>query len=173
MENILPILIADAPEALIELCGVNLLERLLRILQRLGFRSAIVFSTTPEIIGAELAKRSWARRQIIIHLASGRIGPLTSQLVLDQSASERFLIVPANIYCDARLLAALSSKQSSAALVDSNPPEFAQSLIRNPCGPALVTRDFLFALSPAPFFEELKKKIDNREIDIVDAGRGG
>ena len=62
MENILPILVADAPEALIELCGVNLLERLLRILQRLGFRSAIVFSTTPEIIGAELAKRSWARR---------------------------------------------------------------------------------------------------------------
>ena len=71
MENILPILIADAPEALTELCGVNLLERLLRILQRLGFRSAIVFSTTPEIIGAELAKRSWARQQIIVQLASG------------------------------------------------------------------------------------------------------
>lgn len=170
MENILPILIADAPEALTELCGVNLLERLLRILQRLGFRSAIVFSTTPEI-GAELAKRSWARRQIIVHLASGRIGRLTSQLVLDQSASERFLIVPANIYCDARLLAALCAKQSPAALVDSDPPEFAQSLIRNPCGPALVTRDFLFALSPAPFFEELKKKIGNREIDIVDASK--
>jgi hypothetical protein len=62
-----------------------------------------------------------------------------------------------------------AAKQSPAALVDSDPPEFAQSLIRNPCGPALVTRDFLFALSPAPFFEELKKKIDNREIDIVDA----
>ena len=169
MENILPILIADAPEALTELCGVNLLERLLRILQRLGFRSAIVFSTTPEIVGTELTKRSWARQQIIVHLASGRIGPLTSQLVLDQSASERFLIVPANVYCDARLFAALSAKQSPAALVDSDPPEFAQSLIRNPCGPALVTRDFLFALSPAPFFAELKKKIDNLEIAIIDA----
>jgi phosphatidylglycerophosphate synthase len=169
MDNIVPILIADAPEALTKLCGVNLLERLLRILQRLGFRSAIVFSTTPEIIGAELAKRSWARQQIIVHLASGRIGPLTAQLVLDQSASERFLIIPANIYCDARLLAALCAKQSPAAVVDSNPPEFGQSLIRNPCGPALVTRDFLLALSPAPFFEELKKKIDNHEIDIVDA----
>lgn len=168
MENILPILIADAPEALIELCGVNLLERLLRILQRLEFRRAIVFSTTPEIIGAELAKRSWARQQIIVHLASGRIGPLTSDLILDQSASERFLIVPANIYCDARLLAALCAKDSSAALVDSNPPEFARSLIRNPCGPALVTRDFLLAFSPAaPFFEELKNKIENFKIDIV------
>src|SRR5215510_12293924 len=145
MENMLPILIADAPEPLTELCGVNLLERLLRILQRIGFRSAIVFSTTPEIIGAELAKRSWARQQIIVHLASSRIGPFTAQVLLEQIRSERFLIVPADIYCDARLLAALSAKQSPAALVDSNPPEFARHLIRNPCGPALVTRDFLFA----------------------------
>jgi phosphatidylglycerophosphate synthase len=170
MENILPILIADAPEALIELCGVNLLERLLRILQRLGFRRAIVFSTTPEIVGAELAKPSWARDQIIVHLVSSAIGPLTPQLILEQSSAERFLIVPANIYCDARLLAALCAKDSSAALVDSNPPEFAQSLTRNPCGPAFVTRDFLLGLSStAPFFEELKKKIDDSEIDIVDA----
>jgi 1L-myo-inositol 1-phosphate cytidylyltransferase / CDP-L-myo-inositol myo-inositolphosphotransferase len=172
MENILPILIADAPEALTELCGVNLLERLLRILQRLGLRSAIVFSTTPEIIGAELAKRSWARQQIIVHLTSGRIGPLTSQLVLDQSASQRFLMVPANIYCDGRLLAALCAKDSSAALVDSNPPQFARHLIQNPCGPALVSRDFLLACSTtAPFADELKYKIDNRVIDIVDAAK--
>src|SRR6266513_4984420 len=170
MENILPILIADAPEALTELCGVNLLERLLRILQRLGFRSAIVFSTTPKIIGVELAKHSWAREQITVHLASGAIGPLTAQLVLEQSPSERLLIVPANIYCDARLLAALCAKDSSAALVDSNPPEFARPLVRNPCGPALITRDFLVVFSPtAPFFDELKNKIDNRKVDIVDA----
>ncbi len=156
------------------MCGVNLLERLLRILQRLGFRNAIVFSTTPEIVGAELARRSWARKQITVDLVSGAIGPLTPQLVLEQSPSERFLIVPANIYCDARLLAALCAKDSSAALVDSNPPEFAQSLIRNPCGPVLVTREFLFALSPAaPFFEELKNKIDNRKIDTVDAAAEG
>jgi phosphatidylglycerophosphate synthase len=170
MENTLPILVANAPEALIELCGVNLLERLLRILQRLGFRSAIVFSTTPGIVGAELAKRSWARDQINAHVVSDPIGPLTSQLILEHSPSDRFLIVPASIYCDARLLAALSAKDSSAALVDSNPPEFAQPLIRNPCGPALVTRDFLFGLSPAaPVFEELKNKTDNRQIDIIDA----
>jgi phosphatidylglycerophosphate synthase len=170
MENTLPILIADAPEALIELCGVNLLERLLRILQRLGFRSAVVFSTTPEIVEAELAKRSWAREQITVPLASSAIGPLTPQLILEQSSAGRFLIVPANIYCDARLLAALCAKESSAALVDSNPPEFAQSLIRNLWGPALVTKDFLSVLSlAAPFFEELKNKIDHREIDIVDA----
>ena len=170
MENVLPILIADAPEALTELCGVTLVERLLRILQRLGFRGAVVFSTTPGIVRAELAKRSWARDEIIVHVVSGAIGPLTPRHVLEQSPSERFLIVPANTYCDARLLAALCAKDSSAALVDSNPPEFARSLIRNPCGPALVTRDFLLAFSPAaPFIEELKNKIENFKIDIVNA----
>ena len=170
MENILPILIADAPGALMELCGVNLLERLLRILQQLGFRRAIVFSTTPQIVGAELAKHSWAREKVIVHLVSGANGHLTAQVLLEQSPSERFLIVPANIYCDARLLAALCAKDSPAALVDSNPPEFARSLIRNPSGPALVTRDSLSAFLPtAPFFEELKDKIKNGETDIVDA----
>ncbi len=170
MENVLPILTADAPEALVKLCGVNLLERLLRILQRLGFRHALLFSTTPEIIGAEVAKRSWAREKVVVHVVSGATGPFTPQLVSEQSQSERFLIVPANVYCDARLLAALCTKDSSAALVDSNPPEFARSLIRNPCGPVLVTKDFLSAFSPAvPFFQQLKERIDNRNIDIVDA----
>jgi phosphatidylglycerophosphate synthase len=89
-----------------------------------------------------------------------------------KQTAERFLIVPANIYCDARLLAALCANNSSAALVDSNPPEFARSLIRNPCGPALITREFLFALSPAaPFFNELTKNIDHAKIDVVDAAR--
>ncbi len=170
MENVLPILIADGAEPLVELCGVNLLERLLRILQRLGFRRAIVLSTTPEIIGAEVAKRSWAREKVIVRVVSHATRPLTPQLVLEQGQSERFLIVPANIYCDARLLAALCTKDSSAALVDSNPPEFARPLIRNRCGPALVTKDFLSAFSSTvPFFEQLKERIDNRKIDIVDA----
>ena len=170
MENVLPIVIADASEALTELCGVNLLERLLRILQRLGFRRAIVFSGTPEIIGAELAKRSWAREQIATHLVPSVVKPFTAQLVLEQSQAGRFLIVPANIYCDARLLAALCARDSPAALVDSNPPQFAQHLVQNPCGPALVTRNFLLACSTtAPFLEELKNKMDDGSIDIVDA----
>jgi phosphatidylglycerophosphate synthase len=172
MENILPIIIADAPEALIQLCGVNLLERLLRILQRLGFRRAIVVSSTPEIVGAELANHSWAREKLIGQLVPRANGPLTVQLFLQQIPSDRFLILPGNIYCDARLLAALCGRDSPAALVDSNPPEFAQSLIKSPCGPVFVTRDFLFVLSPtAPLFNELVRKIDHAKIDTVDAAK--
>jgi phosphatidylglycerophosphate synthase len=168
----LPILIADAPETLVELCGVNLLERLLRILQRLGFRRAIVFSGTPEIVGAELSKRSWARQQITARLVPSAAKPLTAQLFLEQGPPGRLLIVPANMYCDARLIAALCAKESPAVIVDSNPPQFARHLIQNPCGPALVTRDFLSACSTtAPFFEELKNKIDIGKINIVDAAQ--
>src|SRR2546422_10478960 len=101
MENILPIIIADAPEALIELCGVNLLERLLRILQRLGFNHAVVFSTTPEIVGGELAKRSWPREKVIVHLVSGTVGSLTAQVLIVQRPSDRSIMGCANIYCHA------------------------------------------------------------------------
>jgi phosphatidylglycerophosphate synthase len=172
VENTLPILVADAPEALTELCGVNLLERLLRILQRLGFRRAIVFSSTPDVIGAELAKRSWPREEITAQLVPGAAKPLTARLILEHGEASRFLIVPANVYCDARLLAALCVNDSPAALVDSNPPEFARNLIRNPCGPALITRDFLSALSPVTsFLNEFTKKIDHAKIDVVDAAK--
>ena len=172
MDDTLPILVADAPDALAELCGVNLLERLLRTLQRLGFRRAIVFSSTPEIIGTELAKPSWARQEIGVQLVGSATKPIRTALFLQQDHAERFLFVPANVYCDARLLAALGARDSSVALVDSNPPEFARNLIRNPCGPALITRNFLSALSPdTPFLNELTKKIDHAKIDIVDAAK--
>ena len=172
MENVLPILVADAPDALTELCGVNLVERLLRILQRLGFRRAIVFSSTPEIIGAELAKRSWAREQINAQLVPTAAKPVTAHRILEQGQTARFLIVPANVYCDARLLAALAGRNSPTVLVDSNPPQFVQHLIQNPSGPVLVTREFLLACSDsAPVVEELKQRIDAREIDVVDAAK--
>jgi phosphatidylglycerophosphate synthase len=171
MENTLPILIADAPGALSELCGVNLLERLLRVLQRLGFRRAIVFSSTPEVIGAELAKPSWAREQITAQLVA-TAEPITADRILEQDQVARFLIIPANVSCDTRLLAALQARNSATVLMDTNPPQLVEHLVQNPSGPALVTRDFLLACSKnAPFVEELKRKIDAREIDAVDAAK--
>ncbi|PYL22148.1 MAG: hypothetical protein DMF44_11995 [Verrucomicrobia bacterium] len=172
MGNVLPILVADAPDALTELCGVNLIERLLRILQRLGFRRAIVFSSTPEIVGAELAKRSWARQEITTQVVPIAVKPVTAHRILEQDETARFLIVPANVYCDARLLAALSARNSPTVLVDSNPPQLVEQLIQNPSGPALVTRDFLLACSnSAPLVEELKQKIHAGEVEAVDAAK--
>jgi phosphatidylglycerophosphate synthase len=172
VDNIVPILVADAPDALIELCGVNLVERLLRILQRLGFRRAIVFSGTPEIIASELAKRSWAREEITAQVVPSAAKRVTAQRILEQAQTARFLIVPANVYCDVRLLAALSTRNSATVLVDSNPPQFVQHMIQNPSGPALVTRDFLLACSDSvPLVDELKQKIRACEIDALDAAK--
>src|SRR4029077_20858088 len=81
-------------------------------------------------------------------------------------------MVRANVYCDGRLLAALSARNSPTVLVDSNPPQFVQHLIQNPSGPALVTRGFLLTCSDsAPVLEELKQKTDARKIDTVDAAK--
>jgi phosphatidylglycerophosphate synthase len=172
MENILPILIANAPEALTKLCGVSLLERLLRTLQRLGFRRAIVFSSTPEIVGAELAKRSWAREEITPQLVPTAAKPITTHSILEQGQAARFLMIPANVYCDGRLLAALAAKNSSTVLVDSNPPQFVQHMSQDRSGPALVTRDFLVACSDhVPLVDELRQKIDAREIGAIDASK--
>jgi phosphatidylglycerophosphate synthase len=169
--EILPILVANTPDALTKLCGVNLIERLLRILQRLGFRRAIVFSSTPEIIGAELAKRSWAREEITVELVPTAAKPVTGHRILE-GQTVRFLIIPANVFCDARLLADLAARNSSTLLVDSNPPHFVQQMIQNPSGPALVTREFLLACSDsAPILEELKQKSETGEIDILDAAK--
>ena len=121
MENIRPVLLADSPDVLTKVCGITLLERLLRTLQRLGFWRATVVSTDKAIADA-LAKPSWARAKVVVDLAE----------CLPQS-SDPLLIIPANLYCDARLLTALSAKNSSARLIDSKPREFVQ----NPCGPIL------------------------------------
>jgi phosphatidylglycerophosphate synthase len=172
VENVLPILVTDAPDALTELCGVNLVERLLRILQRLGFHRAIVLSSTPEIIGAELAKPSWARAEITAQLIPTKAKSVTAHCILEQGPIERFLIVPANVYCDVRLLAALLTRNSATVLVDSNPPQFVRHMIQNPSGPVLVTRDFLLGCSDsASVFEELKQKLDRSEIDTLDAAK--
>jgi phosphatidylglycerophosphate synthase len=126
MQEIEAVLLANSPDCLTHIGGISLLERLLRTLQRLGFQRATVVSATPEIIRAELARPSWAREKVIVDLAE-QIPQLPGRL----------LIVPANVYCDARLLRALCQKPDSAELRDSNPPDFARALIENPCGPRL------------------------------------
>ncbi|MEP6603400.1 MAG: CDP-alcohol phosphatidyltransferase family protein, partial [Spartobacteria bacterium] len=117
MENVRPILLADSPDCLTELCGITLIERLLRTLQRLGFTRATVVTSNNDI-AAEVTKRSWPRAKVIVDLAE-RI-PETAQPLL---------IVPANVYCDARLLRALCAKTNSAELRDF------------PSGPRLQTGD--------------------------------
>ena len=51
-------ILAEAPAALIELCGVSMLERLLRTLQRVGVPEVVIVSSTAEALEEELARPS-------------------------------------------------------------------------------------------------------------------
>jgi len=73
--------LADAPGALVELCGISILERFLRTLQRCGIKRAIVLSTTPKLIAEHLAQPSWARAQIEVTVRNRESGVVTDQIV--------------------------------------------------------------------------------------------
>src|SRR5437762_6303734 len=58
------VILADGPAALVELCGISTLERLLRTLQRCGITRAIILSSSAAEIAQRLARPSWARADL-------------------------------------------------------------------------------------------------------------
>ena len=69
--------------ALIELCGISTLERLLRTLQRCGIERATVLSSTPDAIAQELATPSWARAQLHLTLRARPGRAVTMEQIVD------------------------------------------------------------------------------------------
>jgi hypothetical protein len=68
------IILADSPGALVEVCGISLLERNLRTLQRLGVTKVVVLSATPDVIGSHLAGWSRHRATVEVDLRARTIG---------------------------------------------------------------------------------------------------
>ena len=114
------IILADAPDALVELFGISLLERLLRTAQRIGFREATILSTTPDAVAAHLAKPSWARAEVSLNFRTREPGPFLWQQAIP--GNERTLLVSAGFYYDARLLQTLAEQTITTVLADSAPP---------------------------------------------------
>jgi phosphatidylglycerophosphate synthase len=174
------IILADAPEALIELCGVTLLERLLRIAQRLGFTQALILSTTPEAIRGELARPSWPRAHLRPEVIKRGAGTVAAEelLRLLQPDTNRILLIPGGIYCDSRLFAALADCNSNAVLIDSAPPDEVRELTASFlfsksgrfCGVASISTTFLRKLSPSrPLADELLQTLEDNAIEAIDA----
>jgi phosphatidylglycerophosphate synthase len=113
------VILAEAPDAFVELFGVSMVERLLRQAQRIGFREAIVLSTTPAEMAAHLAAPSWARTQISLTFHQREPGPVS---MIQVAGKERALVVSAGFYYDARLLKTLAGKTTTTVLVDSRRP---------------------------------------------------
>ena len=114
------LILARAPEAFCELFGVSLLERLLRIVQRLGFREALILSDSIDEVSAHLAPPSWARADVALRFRpqiarAARISEVAT-------GAERTLVVSAGYYYDARLLKTLAEQTATTLLIDSAPP---------------------------------------------------
>ena len=144
------VILADDPSALVELCGISTLERLLRTLQRCGIERATVLSSTPDPIAKELARPSWARAQLHLTLRTRPAGPVRLEQIVDlwprsSDAIPLLLVVPAGSVFDPRLLRALVSQNAPTVLVDSGVGPRTQALIGSApdtargklCGPAL------------------------------------
>jgi phosphatidylglycerophosphate synthase len=169
------IILADRLGA--ELCGISLLERLLRQLQRLGLGKAIVLSSAPEVLAQELANPSPHRAKVAIDLRSRPSGPIAVQQIVDAwpEGAERVLIIPGDTVFDSRLLQFLDGQNSTAALVDSAPPANLQVLhVSAPetnrgrlCGVVLLARDWA-STRVALLDEALRQDIAAGRIDALD-----
>jgi phosphatidylglycerophosphate synthase len=171
------VILADSPSALIELCGISVLERLLRTVQRCGFKRAIVLSSTSEPIAKELAKASWARAELDLTIRPRPAGPVTMEQLVDlwPNGAELLPIIPANSVFDQRLLRMFISSSEPAALVDSAAPTRLQSLVASAattkrgklCGPALLTRDWARSRT-GPLEESLRTGLEDETLRRVD-----
>ncbi len=140
------IILADEPAALTELCGISILERLLRILQRLGTARVTIVSAAQDLIRTHLANPSWARAEVSLNFA-GAWPPLR----------KRTLVISAAYY-DARMLAALLAQQTPTLLVDH----------RRHCAAALINpADALAAANADSFFDRLAIAAKRGEIQTL------
>jgi 1L-myo-inositol 1-phosphate cytidylyltransferase / CDP-L-myo-inositol myo-inositolphosphotransferase len=166
------LILAHAPDAFVELFGISMLERLLRVAQRLGFNNALIVSNTPDVIAAHLAKTSWARAEVALDFRRRETDPL---LINDVApAAERILLVSAGFYYDARLLKALSGKQATTLLVDSEPPSLTRPLWQNGGADfrvaAMLHREWLADRNyDVSLFDQLSSDAAAGRIEVCDA----
>src|SRR4051812_31509940 len=166
------LILADAPEPLVELFGVSLLERLLRIAQRIEFREAVILSKTPAEIAAHLAKPSWARADMALNFRSRESGPVLIREVA--TGTERTLLVSAGFYYDARLLQTLAAQNATTLLVDSAPPRQTVPLWRKEGvdfrGAALLHRDWFSETQfNVALLDQLSSDAATKRIEVCDA----
>jgi 1L-myo-inositol 1-phosphate cytidylyltransferase / CDP-L-myo-inositol myo-inositolphosphotransferase len=151
------IILADSPGTLVELCGVSILERLLRMLQRCGFKRAIILSNTPDIIHRHPRRPSWARAQLDVTVRNRESGAVTAEQIVDvwPKPAQLLLVIRGDTVFDIRLLRLLATQSATAALVDSAVPAQFQSLVVSApktslgkfCGAALFQYEWALAQS--------------------------
>jgi len=168
------VILADASDAFCTLFGISLLERLLRIVQRLGFREAVILSHVSDEVSAHLAKPSWARSEVALSFRPRNAGAVRVSEVA--TGADRILVVSAGFYYDARLLKALTEQTATAALVDSAPPPECIPLWKDQGGSfhaaALVEGEWLSRQDhSAGLMDQLSSDAATGRIEACDAAR--
>ena len=165
------LILGDPPDALCPLFGISLLERLLRVVQRLGFREAIILSNSPEEVAAHLAKPSWARADVALSFRPRNAGAVRVSEVV--SGASRILVVSAGFYYDARLLRAMAEQTETTLLVDSAPPPDCALLWQAPpLAAALIDGSWLSRQDhTAALMDQLSSDAGTGRIEACDAAR--
>lgn len=168
------LIILDAPDASRVLFGISMVERLLRVVQRLGFREAIIVSTSVEAISTHLAKPSWARSEVKLSFRSRIGGAVRVNEVA--TGADRVLVVSAGFYYDSGLLKALAEQTTTTLLVDSAPPADCVPLWKDRgvvfSAAALVERDWVSRQDhTAALMDQLSSDAAAGRIQACDAAR--
>ena len=179
------LIVADSPEALTDLCGISLLERMRRVALQLGFHEAMILSNSVQTMATHVANESWRRADMSLTFrehtdADVTVGDILDNLAALRVASDgRVLIVFAGFYCDERLLRSLADAHTDSALIDSDPPSSIAPLLENSdshsspllCA-ALVSSEWLSRKNRAgTLVEEVTSDMIAGRIARVDAAR--
>lgn len=176
------LILTDSPGALVHLCGISLLERLLRTLQRCELKRAIILSAMPDLIAEHLAWHSRPREHISTIVCGRSSGPVILEQIIkvwpsaDTGTDNNLLVLPADVVFDSRLLRALSAQDLTTALVDSAPPTDLEPLVflapkmkkGHFCGAAVLSFNWASHQSGS-LDEALRKSLDNGSVRALDA----
>jgi len=165
------VILADAPGGLGVLFGISLLERLLRVVERLGFREAIILSNSAEEVAAHLAKPSWARAEVTLSFRSRIAGAARVSDVA--TGAGHILVISAGFYHDARLLKAMAEQTATTLLIDSAPPSERALLWQKPLpAAALIADDWLSRQDHSTgLMDQLSSDAATGRIEACDAAR--
>lgn len=171
------VIIADAPAALVELCGISVIERLLRTLQCCQLTRAIILTSTPEILEKHLSSPSPFRTGLSVNIRGRPVGPVTLKQIVDAwpDGALELLVLPGDAVFDSRLPRLVDDQNSPVALVDSGVSPLLQPLIASApstnwgklCGPALIQRDWAVG-QDLTLMEALGKGLDEKTITPLD-----
>lgn len=164
-----PVVLLADEQSFVQLCGISLLERSLRILQRLGFTHVNILALEPALINRHLAAPSWARSEITFEVLDHLSQPFAKDTMT--------LLLRGDFYHDSRLLQALCAQQTATLLMDSSPPLSLQPLLARECrtsvgyacGAAIVPTRALTLRAPASeVFPRFAEAVQRGEMQFMD-----